>query len=52
MRRMNTRARTATLLGFAGLITLPLAPAPCGYQLSLGDYTGRWSTDTIPTGSL
>ena len=38
MRPMNTRARTATPLALAGLVTLPLALAACGYQPSLGDY--------------
>lgn len=38
MRPMNTRARTATPLVLAGLVTLPLALAACGYQPSLGDY--------------
>ena len=35
---MNTRARAATPLALAGLVTLPLALAACGYQPSLGDY--------------
>ena len=30
MRSMNTRARAATPLAFAGLVTLPLALAICG----------------------
>ena len=34
----NTRARAATPLALAGLATLPLALAACGYQPSLGDY--------------
>ena len=34
----NTRARVATPLALAGLFTLPLALAACGYQLSLSDY--------------
>ena len=38
MRLMNTRARAATPLALAGLVTLPLALAACGYQPSLGDY--------------
>ena len=38
MRPMNTRARAATPLALAGLVTLPLALAACGYQPSLGDY--------------
>ena len=38
MRPMNTRARAATPLALAGLITLPLALAACGYQPSLDDY--------------
>jgi len=38
MRLMNTRARAATPLAPAGLVTLPLALAACGYQPSLGDY--------------
>ena len=38
MRPMNTRARTATPLALAGLATLPLALAACGYQPSLGGY--------------
>ena len=38
MRPMNTRARAATQLALAGLITLPLALAACGYQPSLDDY--------------
>ncbi|MEC8553117.1 MAG: hypothetical protein VXY93_21665, partial [Pseudomonadota bacterium] len=33
-----TRARAATPLALAGLVTLPLALAACGYQPSLGDY--------------
>ena len=38
MRPMNTRARAATPLAFAGLVTLPLALAAWGYQPTLGDY--------------
>ena len=38
MRLMNTRARAATPLALASLVTLPLALAACGYQPSLGDY--------------
>mgnify|MGYP005665886641 CR=1 FL=1 len=38
MRPMNTRARAATPLALAGLVTLPLALAACGYQPSLDDY--------------
>ena len=38
MRLMNTRARVATPLALAGLVTLPLTLAACGYQPSLGDY--------------
>ena len=38
MRLMNTRARAATPLALAGLVTLHLALAACGYQPSLGDY--------------
>ena len=38
MRAMNTRARAATPLAFAGLVTLPLALAAWGYQPTLGDY--------------
>ena len=38
MRPMNTRARNATPLALAGLVTLPLALAACDYQPSLGDY--------------
>ena len=38
MRPMNTRARAATPLALAGLVTLPLALAACGFQPSLGDY--------------
>ena len=38
MRPMNTRARAATPLALAGLVTLPLTLAACGYQPSLGDY--------------
>ena len=34
----NTCARAATLLALAGLVTLPLALAACGYQPSLGEY--------------
>ena len=34
----NTRARAATPLALAGLVTLPLALAACGYQPSLSDY--------------
>ena len=34
----NTCTRAATPLALAGLVTLPLALAPCGYQPSLGDY--------------
>ena len=34
---MNTRARAATPLDLAGLVTLPLALAACGYQPLLGD---------------
>ena len=33
----NARARVATPLALAGLFTLPLALATCGYQSSLGD---------------
>ena len=32
MRPMNTRARATTPLALAGLVTLPLALAACGYQ--------------------
>ena len=38
MRPMNSRARAATPLAFAGLVTLPLALAAWGYQPTLGDY--------------
>ena len=38
MRPMNTLARTARPLALAGLVTLPLALAACGYQPSLGEY--------------
>ena len=34
----NTRARVATPLALAGLVTLPLTLAARGYQPSLGDY--------------
>ena len=34
----NTRARAATELALAGLVTLPLTLAACGYQPSLGEY--------------
>ena len=34
----NTCTRAATPLALAGLVTLPLALAACGYQPSLGDY--------------
>ena len=34
----NIRARASTPLALAGLVTLPLALAACGYQPSLGDY--------------
>ena len=37
MRPMNTRARGATPLALAGLVTLPLALATCGYLPSLGE---------------
>ena len=37
MRPMNTSARAANPLALAGLVTLPLALATCGYQPSRGD---------------
>ena len=36
MRAMNTRARAATRLALAGLVTLPSALSACGYEI-LGD---------------
>ena len=38
MRPMNTRAALTAPLAFAGIVTLPLVLAACGYQPSLGDY--------------
>ena len=38
MRPMNTRAALTAPLAFAGIVTLPLVVAACGYQPSLGDY--------------
>ena len=38
VRPKDTSARTANPLALAGLVTLPLGLAACGYQPSFGDY--------------
>ena len=48
MRPMNTRAALTAPLALAGIGTLPLALAACGYQPSLGDY--RPVVDSYNTG--